>query len=179
MEDFLSSSSEGCQHFVTEHVFLRIVGFRRCSGSGRGRPPHRACWGVPPFQGHGRLDVVKQPGKLRLAWVLPISARLIRCWPSTPTSLLKAWARLALAFSCLPKSAQQSVFVACVSSLSAPFWFSLFSAFWLCLQVAAVLFSVFGPFGEFPRGLCAALAGLLMGARFWSMQVVVWCFACV
>ena len=68
-------------------------------------------------------------------------------------------------------------FVACVSS----------SAVWLRLQVAAVLYSVFGPFREFAFGLCAALAwfcllmlvcscpcvGLLMGARFWSMQVVV------
>ena len=52
------------------------------------------------------------------------------------------------------------------------------------MQVAAVLLSVFGPFGEFPcvvrrSGLgfsppsCVLLSfvGLLMGARFWSIQV--------
>ena len=75
---------------------------------------------VLPFWCRKWLDAVKQPGKLRLAWVLaPISARLIQCWSSNPTSLLKAQARPALAFSCYPRLALQSVFVTVVPSCPA------------------------------------------------------------
>ena len=58
------------------------------------------------------------------------------------------------------------------------------------MLAATVSCSVFCPFGEFPLGLCATLglfcllllvcscrfAGVLLGARFWSMLVVVGVF---
>ena len=67
------------------------------------------------------LDALKQQGYLRLAWMLaPISVWLIRCWSSSPTSLLTAWAYPAMAVSCFPRLALQSVCVSIVPSSLAP-----------------------------------------------------------
>ena len=49
-----------------------------------------------PFKCRKWLDVVKQPELVRFARVLvPFSARLFRCWPSTPTSPTRAQASLS------------------------------------------------------------------------------------